>query len=271
MDEDRISRAANAAEQLCSALWEAVHEEIQAGKALEVVALTDRIAEVCRSVSAAAGTAGSGAGRAAERGRPEVDEERPQAPADARFDGPLGMGDRPAALIDEHEGAATPIAIRDVRVAEGTAWAEAIGRRLERYGDDRVPFAVLLIEVLDLERLRVAMGPGEAHRQIREVEGAIVEQLRPADALLRESDGRYWLIAPQTDGTVAGALAQRIASATRRATSHRGVPLEVSLGIALCPEHGVDAAALTAHADIDLYAAEAEGRRLRVDDDRPIV
>lgn len=311
MDDDRISRAASAAEQLCGALWEAVHEEMRAGRALEVVALTDRIAEVCRSVSAVAnaggapprgeqgqrqseglsgrpsspstgfelrharGAAGNGepvlggesrAGGTSPRNGPRAEG----APIEAEIDGPFDLGDRPAALVDEHEGVATPIAIRDVRGAEGTAWADAIGRRLDRYADDRVPFAVLLVEVLDLERLRVAEGPGEAHRQIREVEGAIVEQLRPADALLREADGRYWLIAPQTEGAVAAALAQRIASAARRSASHRGASLQVSLGIALCPDDGVDAATLIAHADVDLFAAQAEGRRFGAEDDRPL-
>jgi len=315
MDGDRISRAASAAERLCAVLWEAVHEEMRMGRPLEVAALTDRIAEVCRSVSVVANAGGGGprqgtaseserhlgdgpaagsrsplgaasvvgseplAGAAPEAGYDSLADAEPRPDREARLDAAHAgerrvheapsVGDRPAALVDEHEGVATPIAIRDVRGSDGTAWAEAIRRRLDRYADDRVPFAVLLIEALDVERLRVAQGPAEAHRQIREVEGAIVEQLRPADALLRESDGRYWLVAPQTDGTVAGALAQRICSASRRAASHRGAPLEVSIGVALCPDHGTDAAALIAHADIDLYAAQAEGRRLGREDDRP--
>lgn len=321
MANDRISRAASAAEQLCGALWEAVHEEMRAGRSLEVVALTDRIAEVCRSVSAVANAAGASlspdagtpsSAAMSSSATPAVDLERSlsgtgpkvyepsgdtgrasgvdplagasrgDSPANAedwrrdrRRSGELHIDgapvvDTPAALVDEHEGAATPIAIRDVRGAEGSSWAESIGRRLDRYADDRVPFAVLLIEVLDAERLRVAEGPAEAHRMIREVEGAIVEQLRPADALLREADGRYWLIAPQTEVSVAGALAQRIASAARRAGSHRGAPLQVSIGVALCPDHGADVATLIAHADIDLYAAQAEGRRFGEDERPPI-
>lgn len=180
-----------------------------------------------------------------------------EAPAESVVDPTLG-----AAIVDEHtERAATPIAIRDARRdQDATPWGAVVQRRLDRYLSDRERFVVLLVELLDAERLRLAQSPLDSERQVREIEAAMVQELRPADALVREADGRYWLIAPDTDASAARALAGRIAAAARRSASHRGVPLKVAVGIAVCPEHGLEAGSLLGHAEVDLYAAQASGR-----------
>lgn len=142
-------------------------------------------------------------------------------------------------------------------------------RRLDRYADSREPFAVLLLELLDAERLRLAHSPVDAGREVRDVEAAIVEQLRPADALVREAEGRYWLIAPHTDRAAARGLAIKIAGAARRSASRQGVSLEVAAGIAICPQHGDQVEALIGHAEVDLYAAESAGTLLSDSEEGP--
>lgn len=147
------------------------------------------------------------------------------------------------------------------RGGEGAqAWIASIGRRVERYERDRAPFAVMLVELADVERLRHAELPGEVARLTGLVETALSGELRPADSLTRESPGRYWLLASETDAGGARTLAERLAEAVRGAASHRGIPLEVSIGIAVCPADGALAQALAARADIALYAARAAGR-----------
>ncbi len=92
------------------------------------------------------------------------------------------------------------------------------------------------------------------------VQGALARELRPEDSLTCERPGRYWLLTPQTDGVAARRLAEQLASAARSSASRRGTPLEVAVGIAVCPEDGRQASELAAHADVDLYAARAAGR-----------
>jgi GGDEF domain-containing protein len=153
------------------------------------------------------------------------------------------------------------IEIRDVRGEAGpAAWIGSIGRRLERYAQDGLPFAVLLVELLDSERLAHAEPLDEMSRLSSEVQDALARELRPADSLTCERPGRYWLLTPQTDGVAARRLAEQLASAARSSASHRGTPLEVAVGIAVCPEDGRQASELAAHADVDLYAARAAGR-----------
>jgi GGDEF domain-containing protein len=170
----------------------------------------------------------------------------------------------PAAGASESRG----IQIRDERREQAHAtreqgpWVASIERRLERYERDRVPFAVLLLELADVERLRHSELPGEVARLTGLVETVLANELRPADTLTRESPGRYWLLTPQADALNARALAERLAEAVRDNVSHRKAPLALAIGIALCPADGRRAAVLAAHADMALYAARSAGRPL---------
>jgi GGDEF domain-containing protein len=295
MSAERTSRAAVAAEELCAALWEALHEQLREGASERAVAFGERIAEVSRSVAELASLEEP---RSSDEVRPTSKDEADArqrthlgergAAADGNADvgqGGAHVGEGPAEhriadpdrarehatidvaggamLIDEQEDAAGPIAIRAARQsAQSGSWSAAVQRRLDRHREDGAPFAVLLLELLDVERLRIAQLPVDAEHQVRDVEAAIVEQLRPADALVREADGRYWLIAPDTDAVDARALAIRLGASARRSASHRGVPLQLAVGIAICPEHGVREGALLSHAKVDLYAAQARGEVL---------
>lgn len=263
MSAERTTRAAAAAEQLCAALWEAVHHQLEAGSQAQAAMLAQRIAEISLSVAELARLQpGDPIGGVevepapADRGAEEHDDPPRAAVLAAEATDPSTQ----AVIVDERD-LAPPIAIRDARHGQdGTPWGAVVQRRLDRYLSDRERFAVLLVELLDAERLRLAQSPLDAEHQVREVEAAMVQQLRPADALVRESDGRYWLIAPDTDAGAARALAGRVAGAARRGAAHRGVPLEVAIGIALCPEHGLEPVSLLGHAEVDLYAAQAGGR-----------
>lgn len=174
-------------------------------------------------------------------------------------------------LVDEH-GTSTPVAaeqpasppeieIRDVRREEGpSAWVSSVGRLLRRHSEDGLPFAVLLVEIVDVARLERSSTPHDMHGLVAKVEDALGRGMRTSDHLSRETLGRYWLVAPETNGTGARMLAERLARLVRTSASHRGTPLEVAIGIAVCPEDGTEAPALAARADLGVYAARATGR-----------
>ncbi|MGN6372129.1 MAG: diguanylate cyclase domain-containing protein [Solirubrobacteraceae bacterium] len=150
---------------------------------------------------------------------------------------------------------------QSVRREEGaSAWINTVGRLLERHAVDGLPFAVLLVEVVDVAHIERSDSPVQVNNLIAQVEHALGRALRSEDSLTRESFGRYWLVAPETNGTGARMLAERLARLVRSSASHRGVPLEVAIGIAVCPEDGTDAPALAARADLGVYTARANGR-----------
>ncbi len=67
---------------------------------------------------------------------------------------------------------------------------------------------------------------------------------------------------PETNGTGARMLAERLARLVRTSATHRGVPMEVAIGIAVCPDDGTEAPALAARADLGVYSARATGRSI---------
>jgi hypothetical protein len=172
------------------------------------------------------------------------------------------------------------IEIHDARGGEGpAAWVGAIGRQLERLREDGLPFAVLLVEPLHAEMLRLAEPTGEMLRLAGDLEDALALALRAAPgrveggqaqgngrapwsvSLTRERPGRYWLLAPETDRSGAERLAERLRTAVASVVEDRGAPLEIVIGTAVCPEDGMQAPALAAHADVGLYAARSARMR----------
>ncbi len=191
-----------------------------------------------------------------ERERPLSWDESPPIPpraSRARL-APLEWEER-SALPDAPE---PEIEIRDERGEEGpAAWIGSIGAQLERFERDALPFAVLLVELVDIERLRRRESPEELSRLASEMERALAAEVgaAPSGSLTRERPGRCWLLAPGTDRAGAQRLAERLERAVALGVSYRGAPLAVAIGTAVCPEDGREAAALAAHADVGLYAA----------------
>jgi GGDEF domain-containing protein len=198
-----------------------------------------------------------------ERSSPAWASPRAADPGQER---PDAASDPPAQpTVAQPHPAPAEIEIRDERVEEGpAAWIRSIGRELERFARDPRPFTVLLIELMDLERLNRTELPEQVLRLSARVERTLELELRTTSdpgggALTREAPGRFWLLAPGIGVLRAGALADRVAHAVRRSASHREQPLEIAVGTAVCPDDGAQAPALAAHADVALYAARAGG------------
>jgi GGDEF domain-containing protein len=200
----------------------------------------------------------------------------PETPPPALQSIPTSVGEYTfTKLVDEQEQAAAqqPLAsvepiqpeieIRDVRREEGpSAWVTSVGRLLARHAEDGLPFAVLLVEIVDVARLERSETPHDLHGLVAQVEAALGRGMRATDRLSRETLGRYWLVAAETNGTGAQMLAERLARLVRTSATHRNVPMEVAIGIAVCPDDGIEAPALAARADLGVYSARATGRSI---------
>jgi GGDEF domain-containing protein len=190
----------------------------------------------------------------AEYGRTRLVDE--QEPATVMPFSPVARGQAGDAERPE-------IAIHDVRREEGAAaWISSVGWMLVRHSQDHLPFAVLLVEIVDVAHLERSETPHDLHGIVAQVESALGRGMRDTDELSRETLGRYWLLAPDTNGTGARMLAERLAQLVRGSTVHRGVPMEVAIGIAVCPEDGIEAPMLAARADLGVYSARATGRSI---------
>jgi GGDEF domain-containing protein len=237
----RPAPAVAAIEALRTAAWESL--------GVEDAQLAIRLAHVCATVLEAALAAG-----------PHADEVDGSAAAEA-----APAPSAPPAVVPPSTAPPEPeVVIHDARSnGEVTEpWRAPIERRLERQLQDSRPFSVLTMEVDDLERLLAAATGREVVEAIEAAERAICGALRPADMLVRERLGRYWLTAPETDLASGRALGQRIADVVSAAAFHHGAPLAISIGLAVSPDDAIDADMLAAHADEGLFAARAAGVRL---------
>jgi GGDEF domain-containing protein len=191
--------------------------------------------------------------------RPLSWDESPPIPPRARRVGALSW-DEPSpgfSAVPQDE-----IEIRDERDEEGpAAWIRSIGSQLERSARDTLPFAVLLVELVEIERLRRRESPEELMRLAGQMERVLAAELGASSgSLTRERPGRCWLLAPGTDRAGAERLAEGLVRAVASGASYRGEPLAVAIGTAVCPEDGRETAALAAHADVGLYAARSAAR-----------
>jgi GGDEF domain-containing protein len=286
-------------EALRGALWEGLLEELgrpllEQAHARRIADVSDRLAYVCASALGAA-LASGGAIDELPASSAERDPEAARREADLAADraGPAPATTRRAVIFDERapepdlpRGAVRPAAepspaeieIRDQRGEEGPgAWIGSIGRQLERFRRDGRPFAVLLVELGDIERLRRDPSTGALTRLASQVEQVLAAELGPgglapgaggaereqapwAGWLTRERPGRYWLLSPETDHLGARALAERLVRAIGHLADGSGGSLEVAIGTAVCPADGREAAELAAYADIELYAALSSAR-----------
>jgi GGDEF domain-containing protein len=140
----------------------------------------------------------------------------------------------------------------------GPPWLVAISRRLERRVVDGRPFAVFVVEVDDLDRLLASQTGREVAIALETAERGLTAELAPADLVVRERLGRWWLTSPDRDPIAARDLGTRVAAAIARA--HLGsAPLSVSIGVAVCPADGESLEALAGRADEGMFAARAAG------------
>jgi GGDEF domain-containing protein len=301
-EAERLQRVAAAARELSDALWDSLQNELSEASSERVRALARRLGEVSSTLALLLGEhelsappssvvpsspaqpttpASSGSAESDEGGRPPSERRRPPEPvppAKPYVGFAPGLGERPQEPLIEERAPATVmpfappgreepeesrIEIHDARREEGSAaWISSVGRMLARHHEDYLPFAVLLIEIVDVAHLERSETPHDLHGIVAQVEDALGRGMRATDELSRETLGRYWLLAPDTNGTGARMLAERLARLVRSSARHRDVPMEVAIGISVCPDDGADAPALAAHADLGVYSARAMGRSI---------
>ncbi len=279
----RLERAVDAAHLLCDVLWEELHDQPRyvparedgwsidgagSGRSAE---LAERIADLASTVALLARAGGETPRRSASA--PSHETRATSAAAPATDTSPV------AVLIDERDDHADPprwerpaAAERQLEPEALPAWLGLIDSALAQFERDQIPFAVLLIELLDVDARA-----GGSH-EIERAAARAVEAITPA-SLAHECSGRYWLLVPRADRRRAREVTDRLArslgpvvdppeetdaaesyfAALASRTSQRrrvdAAPLRLAVGAAVCPEDGGDLAALVAQAHIELAAA----------------
>lgn len=164
-----------------------------------------------------------------------------------------------AAAVESLDADLAPVVILDARSPEREPWRRALDFALARHTNAGEPFAVLLVDLDDVDRL-VGAGVGEELTAAAEaVERSLRRRLGGGEALVRERLGRWWVVAAGLERSAAAALAHTLAEGVRGSDPLHGAPLTASVGLAVCPQDGTDALELAAQADLSMFAARAAG------------
>jgi len=137
---------------------------------------------------------------------------------------------------------------------------QALELELERARRGGQPFAVLAADLDHFKAVNDRLGHPGGDRALTRSATTLSEGKRMIDAVARVGGEEFSVIAPATDERGAYALAERLRTRLRAAFLSEPVPLTISVGIALYPDHGGSAESLLRADDEALYAAKKLGR-----------
>jgi diguanylate cyclase (GGDEF)-like protein len=130
---------------------------------------------------------------------------------------------------------------------------------LTRAEADGTRFAVLLIDLDRFKDVNDTLGHASGDLLLETLAADLPRQMRGADTVARLGGDEFGILALEiSDPTAILALAGKLREILSRPRRIDGIELEVdaSIGIALYPEHGDDAAALIRRADVAMYRSK---------------
>jgi diguanylate cyclase (GGDEF)-like protein len=135
---------------------------------------------------------------------------------------------------------------------------------LERAGS--TPMALLLLDLDKFKEVNDSLGHQVGDELLVQVGTRLREQLREHDLLTRLGGDEFAVLVHAVDRAEAMTAAGKLRAAVAHPFSLGGVTLhtDVSIGIALYPDHGRDLGQLLRRADIAMYKAKSERAGLRV-------
>ncbi len=146
------------------------------------------------------------------------------------------------------------------------AFAKAIETALAGNDSGRL----LAVALLDLDRFKEindTLGHQHGDIVLSEVAGRLRQRVRDADVVARLGGDEFGiLVSGLRTASAAVSWTHRIAEALVDPLEYDGLSLVItgSVGVAMAPEHGTDAATLMRRADVAMYSAKRRGSRVEV-------
>lgn len=137
---------------------------------------------------------------------------------------------------------------------------------LSDFERDGVGFALMLIDLDDFKRVNDTLGHQVGDALLMEFAHRLQAGVRQGDVVARLGGDEFAVVIRDVGRQNARAFGSRVAASVADAFAIDALRLEVnlSLGIALCPEHGSDATSLLRRADIAMYEAKQRASVMEV-------
>lgn len=141
---------------------------------------------------------------------------------------------------------------------------DRLSRAIEASKRNQRKCAVMYLDLDGFKEVNDRFGHGAGDAVLCQVARRLVEALRAVDTVARMGGDEFLILLPEVgaldeSGDVARSL---LATMAREpfTISEQSLALTISIGIALCPDHGSEIHELIAHADGALYAAKHAGK-----------
>lgn len=139
---------------------------------------------------------------------------------------------------------------------------DTLEREINRARRTERGFAIIFLDVDDLKSINDKLGHIAGNQALCRVAKALRESCRAIDTMARFGGDEFAVILPEADEDAARGVAKRVAD--RLVTKHDGLPVSVSVGIAVFPTDGQGTDSLVSAADSGLYRAKSRSRAARL-------
>jgi len=150
------------------------------------------------------------------------------------------------------------------KLANRRGFREQLDLELERARRNGTQMAILVGDLDDFKDVNDCCGHRVGDRALQRVAGLLQERKRPLDVLARVDGGEFALIVPDGGRSDGFRLAEAVRRGIQQEFAEDPVPLTISFGVAVYPEHGETAASLLHSSEEALYAAKDRGRNRTV-------
>jgi len=141
--------------------------------------------------------------------------------------------------------------------------ADRLEQAIARAARQEIRFAVLVVDLDRFKAINDSLGHIAGDELLQEVARRLSGLLRKDDTLARLGGDEFVLLIHEVTGPQdAEAVARKVLSHVAQPLKLAGLDVHVSpsVGIALCPDDGVDSEMLLQHADAAMYHAKKKGR-----------
>ena len=137
---------------------------------------------------------------------------------------------------------------------------ERLRAELQRAGRTREPVALMMLDIDDFKRVNDVCGHGEGDEVLQLLADVLRVTVRGSDIVCRVGGEEFAVILPACPAADAVGLAERIKERLAEVSTDAAGEITLSVGVALSPEHAMNARELIACAEAAMMTAKAHGK-----------